>query len=51
MKYIVFHILPIHSSVDGHLGCFHVLTIGSSVAMNKTASVQITVFFSNYDFL
>ena len=27
------HILFIHSSVDGHLGCFSVLTIVNSAAM------------------
>ena len=32
----------IHSTVGGHLGCFYVLTIANSVAMNK----GIHVFFS-----
>ena len=30
----IYHIFFIHSSVDGHLGCFHVLPIVTSKAMN-----------------
>ena len=40
-----------HSSVDGHLGCFHVLAIVNSAAMNIRVHVsfQIRVFvFSGY---
>ena len=30
----MYHIFSIHSYVDGRLGCFHVLAIESSTAMN-----------------
>ena len=41
----VYHIF-IHSSVDGHLGCFRVFAIVSSAAMNigVHVSFQIMVF-------
>ena len=37
----MYHNFFIHSSVDGHLGCFHVLDIVKSAAMN----IVVHVFF------
>ena len=47
-RYILHILYPFHSSVDRHLGCFHILTIVNSAAMNTGVhlSFQINVFIS-----
>ena len=43
----IYHSFPIHSSADGHLGCFHVLDIVSSAAMNIWVHVSLSVLVSS----
>ena len=45
----MYHIFFIHSSVDGHLGGFHVLTVVNSAAVNTGVRVSFWImFFSGY---
>ena len=45
----IYHIFFIHSSVDRHLGCFHVLAIVNSAVMNIGVNVSFqTMFFFRY---
>ena len=43
----MYHIFLIHSSVDGHLGCFLVLTTANNAAIN----IGSECIFLNYSFV
>ena len=46
----MYHSFLIHSSADGHLGCFHVLAIINSAVMNIGVHVSLSDLISKEEF-
>ena len=43
----MYHSFFIHSSVDGHIGCFHVLAIVNSASINNGIHVCLSILVSS----
>ena len=43
----MYHIFLIHSSADGHLGCFHVLAIINSAVMDIGVHMSLLILVSS----
>ena len=43
----MYHNFLIHSSADGHPGCFHVLAVVNSAAMNIGLHVSLSILVSS----
>ena len=43
----MYNVFCIHSSVDGHLDCFHVLAIISSAAVNNGIHMSFSILVSS----
>jgi hypothetical protein len=47
----MYHIFCIHSSVEGHLGCFHLLAIINKAAMNIVDHISLLFVGTSFQYM